>query len=104
MIWLKKTFPRHGAAWAADQDRFADLQMEIARDGTDAYRKMLMIAVRGEGDQRATEDIFLLLPSPLFAHVFPGYESADGAPARATALLVGDQIEFERQFPGHRTG
>lgn len=45
MIWLKKTFPRYGAEWGQDQMRFAELQLVVAADRTDAYRKMMMVTV-----------------------------------------------------------
>lgn len=60
MIWIKKTFPRHGAGWGDDQTRFADLQFRVAADGTDAYRRMLMISVRKDDDPKH-EDIYLRL-------------------------------------------
>lgn len=93
MLWLTKTFP-FGAHWAADQDRFVTMMMSLAANGTGDYRKVLMVTLDGEPFK--TEHVYLLLPEAC-KHLFPGYEKAT-APAAVTSLLVGDQIEFERQF------
>jgi len=98
MIWLKKTFPRYGADWAADQDRFSNLMFGVAAQGTDAYRRMLMVAVEESAAYPKTEDVFLRLPDSSFATLFPGYEPAASPPTRVETLLVGDQLEFERLF------
>lgn len=92
MRWFAKSFER-GALWADDQDRFASIMMTIAANGTDDYRKILMVAF---DDDSGTERVYLRLPEP-YNHLFPGYEKAD-APTVATSLLVGDQMEFERLF------
>ena len=96
MIWIKKTFPRFGVGWANDQTRFADLQLGVAADGTDAYRQMLMGSVRKD-DDRENEDIFLRLGDAC-ASFFPGYARGEAPPPMVTSLLVGDQTEFDRSF------
>jgi hypothetical protein len=96
MNWFKKTFPRLTADWAADQVRFTDLQLAIAADGTDTYRKMMMLTVDADGELPETEDVFLYLPDTR-AHLFPGYQRTE-APSRVTGFLVSDQHERERLF------
>ena len=99
MIWLKKTFPRYGAEWGQDQMRFAELQLVVAADRTDAYRKMMMVTVEDQtNDHPATEDVYLRLPDSAYRHLFPGYELNYSGPAEISSLLVGDQTEVGRQF------
>ncbi len=92
MHWFVKKF-EPGALWAADQDRFASLMLTIAGNGTDDYRKVLMVTLDYEA---GGEHVYLRLPEP-YSHLFPGYEKAS-APTAASSLLVGDQLEFERLF------
>ena len=97
MHWYKKTFSRYSVMWAADQDRFANLQLRIANDGTDTYRKMMMVTAHD--DPSETEDVYLCIADQAYAQLFPGYERVAMAPVKASTLLVGDQPEFERLFP-----
>lgn len=92
MQWFAKSFDR-GSLWSGDQDRFEALLTKIAANGTDDYRKVLMISL---DDDAGSERVYLRPPDQ-HGDLFPGYEKTS-APIAATSLLVGDQSEFERLF------
>ncbi|MGE8943315.1 hypothetical protein ACO2I3_15505 [Leptospira interrogans] len=94
MHWFAKSFER-GALWAADQDRFVDLQTALAGKGGDDYLKILMVTL-DKDDRSGAEWVYLRLPEQ-YAKMFPGYERTTHPPA-ASSLLVGSQSEFERLF------
>ena len=97
MVWIKKTFPLSGPGWCADLTRFDVLLETVTADGTDAYRKMLMLAVRKDDDPDR-EDIYVQLPVA-HAPLFPGYAASDPPPSKVTRLLgAGDTPEFHRDF------
>jgi hypothetical protein len=68
--------------------------LSLAADGTDAYRRLMMVSVR-EDELADTEDIFIRLPDH-YARLFSGYERVDAGPA--TMFLGGDQLEYDRHF------
>lgn len=94
MIWLVKKFER-GALWAADQDRFEEMQTALAAKGGDDYLKILMVTLDAD-DEPGWEWVYLRIPEA-YARLFPGYESAT-APSAATSKLGGSPSEFERIF------
>lgn len=99
MIWLKKTFPRYGAEWAADQDRLMDLMMHFAAKGKDEHRLITMFSVQEDCALPTKEDIYLCLPDPAYAAFFPDYSRAECVPKVVTSLIAtGDACEFERLF------
>ena len=93
MYWYRKTFPRFGAEWGSDQNRLAELLLSVAGNGTDEYRRMMMVTVENQD----SEDVYLCLTAKEHALFFPGYD-ASSQPARVTSFLVGDQTEFDRVF------
>ena len=92
MHWITKAFPRW-AQWAPDQDRFADLQMNVAAAGGD-YQAMLMVLAKSDA-----EDVIIIgLPDAGLKRHFEGYQDcAEELPA-VDALLVGSQTLFEETF------
>ena len=94
MVWITKSFSM-GAEWAADQDKFADLQLGVAAQGGDTYLKLIMALVDHDD---GSESIYLSLPSKEFIALFPGYDLVKAAMPKVASLLVGSQTEFENHF------
>lgn len=95
MFWYRKTYPRFGAHWADDQTRFENLQIHVTANGSDAFKRMMMVTVE---DRKAhQEDVYLRVSSRDHIRLFPGYVAASEPPS-VSSLIVGDRPEFERLF------
>ena len=93
MLWITKQFP-FGAEWASDQDAFAALQMVVAAQGGDDYRKMVMAL----SSDYVTDTVFIGMPRSDLTSAFPGYLPMDGELPPMTSVLVGDQSEFPKHL------
>ena len=94
MIWIKKAFG-FGAEWAADQDKFSQLQMAVAAQGGDKYLQMVM-ALAEKSDLKET--IYMGLPEEGLIATFPDYQRVSDRLPKIAILLVGLQTEFQKHF------
>lgn len=92
-MWIAKQFP-FGAEWASDQDAFAALQMVVAAQGGDDYRKMVMAL----SSDNVTDTVFIGMPRSDLTSAFPDYLPVAGELPPMTTVLLGDQTEFHKHF------
>ena len=93
MFWIKKAFG-FGAEWAADQEKFTQLQMAVAAQGGDKYLQMVMALA--ESDLKET--IYMGLPEEGLIAIFSDYQRVSDSLPKIAILLVGSQTEFQKYF------